>query len=226
MISKSGKLFICVVGRHSGEKVIQTAKNAGALGGTIIHGHVAAENRVLQALSLSEIHQDVVFIAMSQETSAVIEAVRDTAAKIPGKHGGVGVLLDVPSILVRKFSKQAKDYQGVFEKRSLPMESDYTLVCAIVNSGCGNELMLAARKAGAEGGTIIKARGTGTEEDVKFFNIVLVPEKEMLLIVAKKKMTESITAALGKVAGISKPSAGIVFNLPVECFYRLHDLEK
>ncbi len=67
------------------------------------------------------------------------------------------------------------------------MESGYTLITVIVNSGYAEAVMAAARSGGASGGSILNARGTGTEEDVKFFGITLVPEKEMLLICDAEK---------------------------------------
>ena len=69
------------------------------------------------------------------------------------------------------------------------MPSGYKLITVIVNSGYADDVMAVAKKAGASGGTILGARGTGTEEDVKFFGITLVPEKEILLIVSGRGMS-------------------------------------
>ena len=57
------------------------------------------------------------------------------------------------------------------------------LITVILNSGYADDAMAAARKAGAGGGTVIKARGTAKEGDESFFGVQIVPEKEMLLIV-------------------------------------------
>ena len=78
------------------------------------------------------------------------------------------------------------------------MNSGHTLLTVIVNHGYADDVMAEARKAGAAGGTILNARGTGKEEDVKFFGITLVPEKEMLLIVAENAKAPAILEAIQK----------------------------
>lgn len=101
------------------------------------------------------------------------------------------------------------------------MESNYHLITVIVNHGYADDVMAAARKAGATGGTILNARGTGTEADVKFFGISLVPEKEMLLVVAEKDRVEAILQAVGNVPNLSEPGGGIAYTMSVEKFIRL-----
>ena len=98
------------------------------------------------------------------------------------------------------------------------MESGFTLITLIVNAGFADDVMAAARRAGATGGTIFNARGTGTEEDVKFFGIALVPEKEMLLIVAAKDRVETILQAVNATPRLCEPGGGIAFAMDVERF--------
>ena len=78
--------------------------------------------------------------------------------------------------------------------------------------------MAEARKAGAAGGTILNARGTGKEEDVKFFGITLVPEKEMLLIVTEDSKAPAILEAIRKIPHLTEPGGGIVYAMNVEQF--------
>ncbi|MGI5077744.1 P-II family nitrogen regulator [Treponema maltophilum] len=99
-------------------------------------------------------------------------------------------------------------------------KSDHTLICVIVKSGYGEAVMQAARKAGAPGGTIIDARGTGTEQDMNFFGIQIVPEKEAVLIVAETKTADAITEAVKKLPHFGKPDSGILCTFAVEsCFH-------
>ena len=98
------------------------------------------------------------------------------------------------------------------------MESGYTLINVIVNAGCGDDVIAEARKAGATGGTILNARGTGTKDDVKFFGINLVPEKEMLLIAAKKDMVDAIVKKIGEIPTLRQPGGGVIFNMNIEQF--------
>ena len=90
------------------------------------------------------------------------------------------------------------------------------LIVTIVNKGYCEELMIAARGAGAGGGTIVNARGTGTEEDTTFFGIHLVPEKEMLLIVANDENASGIVSAIKNQPALNTQGGGIIFTLNIE----------
>lgn len=61
------------------------------------------------------------------------------------------------------------------------------LIVTIVNRGYSDEVMDAAREAGAQGGTILYSRGAGVHETETFFGIPIQPEKELVLILAKEE---------------------------------------
>lgn len=212
-----GKLLVCMIGRNRGDQLVAVTKSAGARGGTIILGRSRGDNRLLQALSLADVMQDIVFTLMRDESEAVFDAVVQAARKNPGKLGGQAMLLDVACVLNRvvQGDEENQDNKGV------RMESGYQLVTVIVNSGYGDDVMEAARKAGANGGTILSARGTGTEEDVKFFGITLVPEKDMLLIATESSRVDKILEAIGKVSKLNEPGGGIVYCMNIEKFVHL-----
>ena len=102
------------------------------------------------------------------------------------------------------------------------MKSGYTMICSIINHGQAEELMAVAREAGARGGTILGARGTGTEEDVKFFGISLTPEKEFLIIISENAATDGILQALASQPVFSEPGGGIVFTTNIERYISLN----
>jgi nitrogen regulatory protein PII len=98
------------------------------------------------------------------------------------------------------------------------MQTPHTLITCIVNHGLAEEVMATARNAGATGGTILSARGTGTEEDVKFFGYTLVPEKDMLLILVGAGMTGEVLEAIKSMEELQQPGVGIAFCVDVERF--------
>ena len=211
---KPGKLLICFVGRHKGERLVAVAKRAGARGGTIALGKTLADNRLLQAFSLADVQQDIVITLLGDEARAVTEAIKTAA---PKKFAGLAVVLDVAGILLRGCTDLPSDKDA---ERDI-MESGYKLITVIVNNGYAEDVMAVARKAGAKGGTILTARGTGTEEDVRFFGITLVPEKDVLMIVAARDATHSILSAISAMPVFSEPGGGIIYSMNVEEFITL-----
>ena len=61
------------------------------------------------------------------------------------------------------------------------MLSAFELIITIINRGFSEDVVDAAKSAGAQGGTVLHARGTGVHEAEKFFGISIQPEKEMVL---------------------------------------------
>ena len=94
--------------------------------------------------------------------------------------------------------------------------SKFELVIVLVNAGFAGVAMDAARECGARGGTIVHARGTGTKEMEKKYNIVITPDKEMLLIVVNSDIKDAVLSAVYKAAGLATDGQGIAFSLPVD----------
>jgi len=214
---RPAKLLISFMDRRRGDQMVAVSKAAGARGGTIAPGRALAESRFLQMLSLADVDQDVVFTIMGQETEAVLAAIMSAAQKDPKKLGGLAILLDVSGML---FRVPGQDREDNTESES-QMKSGFQLITVIVNHGYADDVMAAARGAGAKGGTILTARGTGTEEDVKFFGICLVPEKEMLMIVAETDTVPAILEAVNSVPNIRQPGGGVVYHMNIERFMPL-----
>ena len=92
-------------------------------------------------------------------------------------------------------------------------DTRYDLLLVIANQGYTGSIMDAARAAGAGGGTVIHAKGTGMEGAAKFMGIDLVNEKELVLIVARTSEKNQIMKSI--MDGADKKAGAIVFSLPV-----------
>ena len=91
----------------------------------------------------------------------------------------------------------------------------YELIVVISNQGYTELAMDAARSAGAYGGTVIHAKGTGMEQAERFMGVSLASEKEIIFIVAKKGQKNDIMKAVMEQAGMQSKAKSIVFSLPV-----------
>ena len=94
--------------------------------------------------------------------------------------------------------------------------SKLDLIVTIVNRGFADDVMAAAKKAGASGGTILNGRGAGAHELNEHFGVQLHPEKELVLIIAKKELRGAIMSSIAKDAGLSRDGMGVCFSLPVD----------
>ena len=236
-----GKLLVAIVGREQGEKIVALTKNAGARGGTILLGKGTAESSLLQLLGIGDSEKDLVLTLATEPVLAAALAVLQNDPWARKKARGVAFVLDVTTILRHALAPAGQAISpaaaatpaetppslSTLSRITPPVGENamqapsHELISVIVNAGYAEDIMHAARKAGATGGTIINARGTGKEEDVKFFGITIVPEKDFLLILAAKDQAQAILEAIRATPCLSEPGMGIAFCINVECFVPL-----
>ena len=131
---------------------------------------------------------------------------------------GTGIVFIIPmsSIGGKRelgFLIQGQEFER--EEESALKETKYELLVAITNQGYTELVMDAARKVHAAGGTIIHAKGTGTDKAEKFLGVSLVAEKEMVLIVARQEKKNEIMRSIMDHAGLQTKARAVVFSLPV-----------
>lgn len=95
------------------------------------------------------------------------------------------------------------------------MDKFVTILC-IVNDGFSTEVMDAAKKCGARGGTVLHGRGTASKDAEKIFNISIQPEKEVVVILVNENIKKNVLNELYNAVGPNTPAQGFVFALPVD----------
>jgi len=185
-----------IVDHGLGEKIALRTRTAGARGGTILVGRGELDSPVLRLLALADVERDVlVTLVTTDERDEVLMSIEN--APIYGKKNR-GMAFVIPT--------------GGTE---MPNETEQEMISIIVNRGYADDIVKAARKAGAKGATILNARGTGKPDDEKFFGITIVPEKEEVIIVADKPAAPAIRDAIEKLPCLTTPGIGIMFTTPV-----------
>lgn len=209
-------LITVIVPKNQGDFIAEAAREAGAAGATILLGRGTAKNNILQMLGLGDSEKDIVFIADAENNcdnlyNAIVQAVPPEK-----KHFGIAFSIKLDEVL-----KNGKNCSFGRQNGEIPMKEEETtheLITVIVNSGYADDIMAAARKAGAGGGTIIKGHGTGKPEDTSFFGITIVPEKELLLILVEKGKSEQILQTIRNLSCLSQPGSGIAYSCGVHNF--------
>ena len=97
----------------------------------------------------------------------------------------------------------------------------FEVIYAVLNNGFADQAMIAAREAGARGGTIIHARGSSNIGVDKKYGITLTPEKEVLMILTISELKDGIMKAIHE-SLVKEDHKGVVFALPVDSTAGLH----
>ena len=106
------------------------------------------------------------------------------------------------------------------------MEFKHELIVVILNEGYADFVMDAARAAGAGGGTVLHAKGTGSRRGEKFFGVSLADEKDMVYIIAHADEKAAIMRAIHENAGPGTKAGAICFTLPISSVAGLREREK
>ena len=197
MLLLHDNLMIAIVNNGQAKRFVSIAKKEGAGGGTVIPARGTASNTLLRILGLGDTSKEMILIVTDRGVATrIVDSVRRM-----GKIQGVAALLA----------------SGKEEN----MIAKWKMITIIVNVGYADDIMDAARKAGARGGTVTHARGTGTAEDARFLGVPIVPEKEMIIILATEEQTESIVSAISSLKCLDEPGIGIIYTQDVTDFKNL-----
>lgn len=142
---------------------------------------------------------------------------------------GTGIAFTVPlSSIGGKKALQylIQDQEYVKEEESELKGTKYELLIAIANQGSIDAVMDAARSANAGGGTVIHAKGTGTEGARKFLGVSVAEEKEMIFIVTRTEEKNKIMKAIMEKTGLGSKEKTVIFSLPVTDTAGLRILEE
>ena len=182
--------------------------------GTLARG--TASNEILDCFGLEATEKLIRLAVVTDRMWRNIKGDMEQKLQIDVPGTGIAFLVPLSSVGGRKVLEFLTDGQG-FEKEEESRMKDtvYELIVVIANYGHTEEIMDAARKMGAGGGTVIHAKGTGLEKAEKFLEVSIVDEKEILFIVAKAADKNGIMKSLMEHAGMNSKAKSVVFSMPV-----------
>ncbi|MGB4045717.1 MAG: hypothetical protein WBK22_06680 [Halanaerobiales bacterium] len=192
---KDNKIFdliVTVVDFGLGSKVIKTARESGISGGTIFLGTGTVDNRLLEILSLDHVRKEIAI--MVTESSVAYEALDKLNEKFHFDKPNHGIAFIIPVSEV--YGTRDSVSETIIKKDRGDENTMYKAIFTIVDRGKGENVMDAAKSAGAKGGTIINARGSGIHETKILFSMPIEPEKEVVMILAKNEIVDNISSAI------------------------------
>ncbi|HHJ13003.1 MAG TPA: P-II family nitrogen regulator [Gammaproteobacteria bacterium] len=94
----------------------------------------------------------------------------------------------------------------------------FKLIIALVEDSRTEQVMDAARSAGATGATVVSnARGEGMEKSKTFFGLSLETQRDMLLFLVEEHLSRHILETVCEVGQFDEsPGTGIAFQIDVE----------
>lgn len=214
-VAMRDKLIVTIVRRSMTKKIIEAIKKAGATGSTIMYGigiRKEEKSRVL-GIPIKRERDIILTVAPAELTRKIMQTIYDTG-KLNRPKTGICFTIDTNKVIGTHFTKTEKLNEGV--KGMTKQTKQYDLIVTIVNKGDAETVIDATREAGADGGTIVTGRGTGVHETAKIFNIMIEPEKEIILTLVPRQITEQVLKAINANERLDQPGKGIAFVLSVD----------
>lgn len=178
-----------------------------------LSGRGTAVKSMLDLLGIeSNLKRVMLSVANEEKTHEFIaRQKRQLHIGVPGH--GIVIAVPVKSIGGGKTVAYLRGDDGT-AKYTPSLNYAYELIVVIANEGRTDMVMNAARAAGARGGTVLHGKGTGSEAAMKFLNISIADEKEVILIVAPTGEKTAIMSEILKKAGPDTDAKAIAFSLP------------
>ena len=210
--------LITVVNSGQASAIVKILTDQGVSAAYVCHGNGTASSDLYNVFGLSNQEKQVIFAPIRYSSYPEIKEALEQRYEASKYAKGVSMLLAVEALIGKaayKFLANQRDSNEA-PKEVPPMEEikakeNYEAIFAIVNNGYADLVMEAAKGAGARGGTVLNAHGTGNKEMEKFFGIVITPEKQIVMILVPKTIKDSVLTAIYNMAGLATKGQGIAF---------------
>lgn len=181
----------------------------------VTHGVGTASPSVLDYFGLTETKKNIYFSIIPDYLSEKI--LNQINKEFNIEAPGTGIVFTVPISSSNKYLSTIFDKNKKIEEKNVMDNKDkYHLIVTIVLEGHLEQVMNAAKKAGATGGTVIRGRGLGNKEAVKFLGLELEPERDVVLNIVDEKIKKEVMEEITKAVGIKTKGKGVCISLPID----------
>ena len=207
---------VCIMQRGRFSALAGVYKKRGVPFNMVSLGRGTAGSELLNLLGMDDTEK---VVSLSVMTASIWKGVKkDLQKELQIDVPGTGIAFTVPmSSVAGKTALRVLTHRTDFERgeESEMKNTEHELILAICEQGYSQKVMDAAKKGGAGGGTVIRARGTGVHNAEQFLGITLTSEKDIIFIVSRTEQKNAIMQAIVKDAGPETRARAVVFSLPV-----------
>ena len=102
-------------------------------------------------------------------------------------------------------------------KHNITYLTDVSLLTCVVQTGHLDEVLQAARDAGASAGAISHhARGVGVRERLGLLGVAVEAEKDVINILVATEQIDLVFDTVFRAAGLDTPGRGFIYVMPLE----------
>ena len=209
-------LMMTVADRWKIPDFIKLYRDKGLETHVLSNAHGTAPQKYLRYLALDETDKMLCMTVLTGRKWLEVKKAMHVRLRIEAPGVGIAYIIPLSSVGGKRELMFLTDGQEFVKGAEQTLKgTDQELLVVIGNQGYSEQIMDAARKVGARGGTVIHARGTGQDKAEKFLGISLASEKDVILIVTPIENKTPMMQAIMREAGPDTGAKAIVFSVPV-----------
>ena len=209
-------LMFTIANRQNLQKFVSIYREQNIQVAMISLGKGTAVSEILDTFGLEDSQKFVMSCVVTGENWKKCKRELQDKLKIDVPGTGIAYIVPLSAIGGKRQLMFLTDGQNFVKgEESALKDTTHEMLIVIANFGYTDEIMDAARSAGAAGGTVVHAKGTGMDGAEKFLGFSLATEKEMVYIVTRRENRDAIMRAIMDKAGMNSKAKSIVISLPV-----------
>lgn len=216
-------LIITVVERGKGATAIKLFTRNQVYLHSQCPGRGTATSEIMDILGLGTTEKDVIISYATSAAARRLLSMLDNEMRGAVTSGGITFSLPLTGLSNLVLSTIA--YKTDLKKGDYNMSNEHkdenSLILITCNQGASGDVMETAKKAGARGGTVLRAWLSGVEELERSYGLTLTPEKEILIIIVPNDIRNAVMESVNAEHGLRSRSEAVVCSLGIDQFVRL-----
>lgn len=188
-----------------------------------LRGQGTAPSELLDLCGLQGTSRTVTLSILPQDLVGCVFQILTQDLLLQRRGGGIAVTVPITGMqdMIRKMLEERGSYAFPDTRKGAqtpmtPKETAYSMILVAANYGYSDEVIDAARSAGARGGTVIRGRRRGSENVLNFLGVSAQEEQEFTMIIVPQEKKSAVMVAVSRTCGLTTPAHGVVLAVPVE----------
>ena len=198
------KILTIIVGSKYGKKILESIDKSLYKEVFLLEGTGTSSSGLHYLLKLYDIKKDILSFIVSNENLDKIYSFLLDDIGLGNDLRGIAFDIDI-----EKFEEEDMDTDRRKEGFL------YDAIFAIVDHGHSDNVILASERAGSIGATVLNAKGSGYEKRNPILELVVEPEKEVVLIISPHTKTDAIIEAIDEDMNSDGKKKAITFAINV-----------
>ncbi|MDF9867726.1 hypothetical protein OKW22_001304 [Bacilli bacterium PM5-3] len=215
---KELQLLVVIVERHNENEIVEIFKKTKMPGQYVISAEGTTDAPLIDALGFSYPERSIIFGFKPKSKIPELLSKMSYHFTVPKKEKGFAFSIPISGMLShigideQVIADLQCDFESEVEEVNKTIEHD--LIITIVDEGNVEDVMKAARKAGATGGTAFHALHFGREDIAKFFGIPLQEKKDVVGILVERSQKIEIMKSIK--AKVGNEQSRMMFTIPAD----------